>query len=189
MKVAILVGSLRRDSFNMQLALTVQERYKDKFQADIVPIGHLPFFNQDMESDPPADVVAFKEQIKQSDAVILVTPEYNWSVSAVLKNALEWASRGEKVFVGKPVLPMGVSAGVLGTVRAQLHLREMLASPGLSAKMMPPGGNEILVGTAPEKFDPERRRLVHEPTLAFLDTVMDKFVAFVAANTGQPAAV
>ena len=128
----------------------------------------------------------FKAAIAEADGVIIVTPEYNWSVPGVLKNALDWCSRGERVFVGKPVLTMGATPGMLGTVRAQLHLREILSSPGIQAKVLPPGGNEVLVNMAMNKFDPEQRRLVDEATLTFLDGVVEKFIAFVQEHTVQP---
>jgi Predicted flavoprotein len=186
MKIAALVGSLRQNSYNLQLALTLQERYKDKLDVDILDIRSLPHFDQDKELDPPDVVQRFKAAIAEADGVIIVTPEYNWSVPGVLKNALDWCSRGERVFVGKPVLTMGATPGMLGTVRAQLHLREILSSPGIQAKVLPPGGNEVLVNMAMNKFDPEQRRLVDEATLTFLDGVVEKFIAFVQEHTVQP---
>lgn len=179
MNIIALVGSLRKKSFNMQLALTMQERYKDKLNIHIADLGALPHFNQDQETDPPQVVKEFKASIKEADGVVIVTPEYNWSVSGVLKNALDWASRVDKVFIGKPVMTMGVTPGMLGTVRAQLHLRQILSAPGLQANVLSPGGNEVLVNMAPEKFDPEKGRLVHEDTLSFIDSVIDKFIHMI----------
>lgn len=178
-RVAILVGSLRADSFNMQLARTICERYRDRMEAEILDIGTLPHFDQDAEQDPPPAVADFKRRIREADGVIIVTPEYNWSVPGVLKNALDWASRVDKVFIGKPVMIAGATPGMLGTVRAQLHLREILSSPGLQARVLPPGGNEVLVSLAPQKF--AGGRLVDEATLSFLDGVVDKFIAFIAS--------
>ena len=177
MHVVALVGSLRKESLNMQLAHTLQERYKDTMTVAVADIGALPHYNQDEELDPPAVVKEFKDSLKKADAVIIITPEYNWSIPGVLKNALDWASRVDRVLAGKPVLPMGVSMGMLGTIRAQLHLREILTSMGVQAKVLPPGGNEILVNAAGDKF--ENGRLVHEETLAFIDDVVAKFVDFV----------
>ncbi len=189
MKIAMLVGSLRQDSLNMQLALTIQERYKDKLDIDILDLRSLPHFDQDLELDPPEVVKGFKAAIAAADGVIIATPEYNWSVPGVLKNALDWASRGDKVFVGKPVMTVGATPGVLGTVRAQLHLREILSSPGMQAKVLPPGGNEVLINIAHEKFDTERKRLADAETLAFLDEVVDKFIAFVRETAAAGASV
>ncbi|QQE77701.1 NADPH-dependent FMN reductase [Alicyclobacillus sp. SO9] len=177
MNVICMVGSLRKDSYNMQFAKTLQERYTDKFHLDILDIGQLPYYNEDIEQNPGEVVQSFKQQVAAADAVIFVTPEYNWSIPGVLKNALDWLSRVDKVMNGKPVLTAGVSAGFLATIRAQLHLREILASAGLNVKMFPPGGNEILVGAAKDKF--ENGRLSDAGTLTFIDSVMEKFVQFV----------
>lgn len=179
MDIVALVGSLRKQSFNMQLALTMKERYKDKLHIDIADIGALPYFNQDEELNPPNVVKKFKASIARADGVIIITPEYNWSIPGVLKNALDWASRVDKVFIGKSVMTLGATPGMLGTVRAQLHLREILSSPGLQAKVLPPGGNEVLVNMAGQKFDAEHGRLVDEETLVFLDSVVDKFVRMI----------
>ena len=179
MNILTLVGSLRKASYNMQLAKTMQERYRGKMNMEIADIRQLPHFDQDLESDPPQVVKDFKKRIAESDGVIIITPEYNWSVPGVLKNAIDWASRVDKVFIGKPVMTAGVTPGMVGTVRAQLHLREILSSPGVQAKVLPPGGNEVLISFAEQKFDPATGRLADETTLAFLDTVVDKFIDLV----------
>lgn len=181
MKVIALVGSLRKESFNMQLAQTIQERYADKFTLEIADLRSLPYFDQDVENDPGEAVTQFKRSVKEADAVLIVTPEYNWSVPGVLKNALDWLSRVDKVLIGKPVMVAGVSTGLLGTIRAQLHLRDILASSGIQAKLLPPGaGNELLINQAANKFS--GGRLTDEATLQFLDQVIDRFVGFVRAN-------
>jgi chromate reductase, NAD(P)H dehydrogenase (quinone) len=182
MNIVTIVGSLRKDSYNMQLAHTMQERYKDKLDMIIADIRSLPHFDQDEENHPPQPVKEFKEAISKADGVIMITPEYNWSVPGALKNALDWASRVDKVFIGKPVMAMGATPGMLGTVRAQLHLREILASPGIQAKILPPGGNEVLVGLAHQKFDEQSHRLVDEGTLSFLDSKIDTFIDFVKSQ-------
>lgn len=178
MNIIALVGSLRKDSYNMQLAKTMQERYQDKLNIQIADIRSLPYFDQDEEHNPPEVVQAFKESIKNADGVIIITPEYNWSVPGVLKNALDWTSRVERVFLNKPVLPLGVTPGMVGTLRAQIHLRQILSAPGLQAKVLPPGGHEVLINFATEKFDAQTGRLTHEETLSFLDTIVDKFIDF-----------
>lgn len=183
MKVVALVGSLRKESLNMQLVKTVAKRYSDLFEIEVADIGVLPFYNEDDEHTPSEEVKRYKEQIAEADAVIICTPEFNWSMPGVLKNALDWLSRVDRPLVGKPILPMGVSQGGLGTVRAQLHLREVLASMGIQAKILPPAGNEILIGGAGQKF--ENGELAHEVTLQFLDEVMKRFVAFVKEEEEQ----
>lgn len=175
MKIVALVGSLRKDSFNRQLVETLEKRYTTLFDIEIADIGILPFYNEDDELAPPKEVEQFKKLIAKADAVLISTPEFNWSISGVLKNALEWLSRMEKPIAGKPVLPMGASQGGLGTVRAQIHLRQILSS--VQAVTMPPAGTEIYVGGAGQKF--ENGELTHEVTLQFLDEVIDRFIAFV----------
>lgn len=178
MSFAAIVGSLRQASYNLQLALTIKERFQDKFELDIVGIGSLPFFNQDLEHDPPETVVAFKKTIAAKDGVLILTPEYNWSVPGVLQNALDWLSRGDKVLIGKPVMIAGASPGLMGTIRAQLHLRQILASPGLQARVLPAAGNEILITQCIGKFDETAGRLTDEATLEFIDAVVNRFIDF-----------
>ncbi len=175
MKIVAIVGSLRKDSFNLQLVKTIEKRYSHLFEVEIADIGSLPFFNEDEEKAPSEVVKNYKKMIAEADAVLISTPEFNWSISGVLKNALEWLSRVDKPIAGKPVLPMGVSQGALGTVRAQLHLRQVLGS--IQANTMPPAGNEIFIGSARQKF--QDSELTDEATLKFLDQVVDRFVAFV----------
>jgi chromate reductase, NAD(P)H dehydrogenase (quinone) len=177
--IVAIVGSLRKESYNMQLAKTMQERYKGKMNIQIADIRSLPHFDQDEENNPPQPVKEFKEAIANADGVMIITPEYNWSVPGVLKNALDWASRVDKVFIGKPVMTLGATLGMLGTIRAQMHLREILVSPGIQARILPPGGNEVLIGFANQKFDEETNQLVDEGTLNFLDSKVDSFVDFV----------
>jgi len=166
----------------MKFARFFQSRYAEKFSVELADIASLPFYNQDIEGNPPSIVADFKQKIADANAVLIVTPEYNWSVSGVLKNALDWLSRVQRVVVGKPVLIAGVSPAMLGTVRAQMHLREILSAPGMGARMLPPGGNEILINQAADKFN-DAGALVHEPTVEFLDSVVEKFVALVTEAT------
>lgn len=182
MNIVAIIGSLRKESFNMGLAKTMQERYKDKFNLEIADIRSLPHFDQDEENSPSQAIVEFKQTIANADGVIIITPEYNWSVPGVLKNAIDWASRVEKVFINKPVMTLGATPGMLGTVRAQMHLREILSSPGVQARVLPPGGNEVLINFATQKFDEETGRLVDEGTLHFLDDKVGKFIEFVSQS-------
>jgi chromate reductase len=177
MKIIAIVGSLRKESFNLQLARTMQERYKGKFELEIVGLQEIPYFDQDEEINSPAIVNQMNKTIAEADGVLIITPEYNWSIPGVLKNAIDWLSRGDKVLIGKPVMTAGVSTGVMGTIRAQLHLREILACPGIQARVLPPAGNEILINSANNKF--ASGRLTDEPTLQFIDAVIDKFMDLV----------
>lgn len=182
MKIVALVGSIRNESYNMHLAKTMIERYKDKLNIEIADIRSLPHFDQDEENNPPEAVKKFKEAIASADGVMIITPEYNWSVPGVLKNAIDWTSRVDKVLIGKPVMALGTTPGMLGTIRAQLHLREILSSPGVQAKILPPAGNEVLINFAAQKFDEQTGKLVDETTLSLLDNKVDAFIDFVKFN-------
>jgi chromate reductase, NAD(P)H dehydrogenase (quinone) len=175
-KIAALVGSNRKDSFNKKLALYMQKRYRATVEIEILPIEKLPMYNQDDELTPLEIVTEIKKKVADSDGVLFVTPEYNHSIPAFLKNAIDWFSRVDKVMAGKPVMIVGGSPGVLGTSRAQMHLRQILNSPGISALTLP--GNEVFIGAVHEKLD-EYGSLVHEPTVQFIDTVMDNYINWI----------
>lgn len=177
MKIAILVGSLRKDSYNKSLAIDIQERYKAKFQSEILHIGELPLFNEDIELTPPKIVIELREKIKEADGVMIVTPEYNHSVPGVLKNALDWFSRVETVMVNKPSMIMGASTGGFGTVRCQAHLRLILNSTGVGAINLP--GNEIQISNVEEKID-SNGNLIDESTIKLLDRRMNSFIQWIS---------
>ncbi|MBC1562231.1 NADPH-dependent FMN reductase [Listeria booriae] len=176
MKVAILVGSLRENSYNKTLATFIQKRYAKDIDGELLDLN-LPLYNEDLESDLPADVVAFKKKVHDADAVLFVTPEYNHSISGVLKNAIDWASRITPDLKEKPGFIVGASMGGLGTVRAQMHLRQILDTMGM--RILP--ANEVFISTAHTKFD-EKGDLIDEGTVAFLDSVVANFVAFYERN-------
>jgi chromate reductase, NAD(P)H dehydrogenase (quinone) len=176
LKIIAIVGSNRKESYNKKLAGYMQKRYQMKAEIEILPIEELPMYNQDDELTPPAIVTEIKKQVAESDGVLFVTPEYNHSVPAFLKNAIDWFSRVDKVMVNKPVMIVGSSPGVLGTARAQMHLRQILNSPGIAALPLP--GNEVFIGAVNEKID-ESGNLIHEPTIQFLDSVMDNYLNWI----------
>ncbi|ANS74279.1 NADPH-dependent FMN reductase [Paenibacillus yonginensis] len=180
MKIAAIVGSLRKDSFNMRLARYMQEQFKHKLDIEILKIHELPFYNQDIELDPPESVKIFKHKVSMADAVLWITPEYNYSIPGVTKNAIDWLSRVDKVMKGKPSWILGSSMGFLGSVRAQLHLREILFSPSIASPFYP--GNEVYIGTAHEKFN-EHGELIHEPTKQYLKTVTDHFIEWMESGS------
>lgn len=185
LKVAAIVGSIREDSYNKKLAKFVQKRYKDRFDLEILDISVLPFYNQDIELDPPQEVVDFKAKVKEADAVLWVTPEYNASIPGVLGNAIDWLSRVDKVMIGKPSWIMGASMGKLGTVKAQAHLRDNLFAGGLQSPVLL--GNEVYVGEVHTKMD-EEGNITDEATVQFLDQVVDNFLAWMK-QFKQPAYV
>ena len=126
-KVALIVGSLRRDSINRTLALALRKLARPKLDLHIVEIGDLPLYNQDLEAELPAPVTRFKREIESADALVFVTPEYLRSVPAALKNAIEWGARpwGQNSWAGKPGAIVGASIGAIGTAVAQSHLRSI----------------------------------------------------------------
>src|SRR5215212_5518753 len=137
-KIAVIVGSLRRESINRKLAEALAKLAGSRAQFTILRIDDLPLFNQDQEPNPPAAVTRLKGEIEAADGVLIVTPEYNRSIPGVLKNAIDWASRpyGKNSFNLKPSATIGTSPGAIGTAVAQTHLRSIMAfcnSPMMNA--------------------------------------------------------
>ena len=162
-KIIILgiVGSLRKDSYNRLALKAGQELVPDGAVLNLTELHGIPVFNQDTEKAMPATVVEFKRQILAADAILFATPEYNYSVSGVLKNVIDWASRpyGESAWTGKPAAVMGASTGSLGTARAQYHLRQILVTLDMPVVNQP----EVMIGNAAQHFDQDGR-LTDEPT-------------------------
>lgn len=132
-KVAVLVGSLRKGSINRQLAEGLSRLARGKLEFEILELGDLPHYNQDQENDLPAPVVRFKKKIADADAVLFVSPEFNRSFPASIKNAIEWGSRpwGKSVWPGKPAAIVGATPGAIGTAVAQMQLRGVLTAIGM----------------------------------------------------------
>lgn len=128
-KVAVIVGSLRKDSFNRKLAHAIERMAPEGFSFEEISIDALPLYNQDADGNEVEAVKRFRAQIAAANALLFVTPEYNRSISGVLKNALDQGSRpyGQSVWGGKPGAVLGVSVGAIGTALAQQHLRNILA--------------------------------------------------------------
>ncbi len=156
-----IVGSLRRDSFNRGVMRAATELLPSGAQLELFELDGLPDFNQDEEREPPAKVVALKQRIRAADALLFVTPEYNYSIPGVLKNAIDWASRpyGDSAWDGKPAAIMGASSGEIGTARAQYHLRQICVFLNIHAMTQP----EVMIGNAEAKFD-RGGALTDEPT-------------------------
>jgi chromate reductase len=152
-KISILgfAGSLRKGSYNKSLLRVALEMLPEDAKLEIFDLEGIPPFNQDMENQPPEKVKEFKAKIRAADAILIVTPEYNYSIPGVLKNAIDNASRpyGDNPFDGKPVAIMGASIGMLGTARAQYHLRQSL----VFLNMYPLNQPEVMVPFAQEKID------------------------------------
>jgi chromate reductase len=146
-----IAGSLRSGSYNRALLRAAQQLVPPGVKLETFEIGQFPLFNQDEESDPPQVVTQFKSRIRAADAILFVTPEYNYSVPGVLKNAIDWASRpyGDSAWNDKPVAVMGASVGALGTARAQYHLRQMFVFLNMHALSQP----EVMISNASQRFD------------------------------------
>jgi chromate reductase, NAD(P)H dehydrogenase (quinone) len=175
MKIVGLSGSLRKGSYNSAALRAAQALAPEGTVIEIAEIGDLPLYNDDVRAAGyPAAVERLRRQIAQADAVLFVTPEYNYSVSGVLKNAIDWASRPpNQPFDGKPVAIMGASGGLFGTARAQYHLRQML----IFLNAFPVNKPEVMIGQAQTKFD-EAGNLTDEATREFIRKLLVSLVAW-----------
>src|SRR5690242_13450999 len=146
-----IAGSLRRKSYNRAALKAAQQLAPEDAVLDIFDIEGIPPFSEDDERQPPATVVEFKKRIREADAILFVTPEYNYSIPGVLKNAIDWASRpyGDSAWSGKPAAIMGASPGRLGTARAQYDLRQVLVFLNVLAINQP----EVMISNAAAEFD------------------------------------
>lgn len=174
-KVAVLVGSLRKESYNRKIANALVE-IAPELEFELVEIGDLPFYNEDLETEtPPATWTRFREQIGAADGVLLVSPEYNRGVPAALKNAIDVGSRpwGKSVWGGKPVAIISSSQGAQGGFGANHHLRPAFVFAG--APVLP---HEAYIGFTGGLFD-ENGQLVKDDTKAFLKDFTGKFAAFI----------
>lgn len=168
LKILGVSGSLRKGSYNSALLTAALELLPDGMTMEIFDLQALPFFSQDSENPFPPQVIDFREKVREADALLIATPEYNSSVSATLKNALDWGSRGrDQPLKGKPVAIIGASTGNFGTVRSQLQLRQILTHIGA----LPLGKPEVLVARAEKAFDSEGR-LVDETVNGFLKDLL-----------------
>jgi len=173
--VAVLVGSLRKESFNRKIAHALIELAPEKLKLSIVEIGQLPFFNQDQEADPPQPWVEFRQRIQRADAVLFVTPEYNRSIPGVLKNAIDVASRpyGHSVWNGKPGDVISVSPGAIGAFGANHHLRQSLVFLNVPALQQ-----EAYIGHV-DKLLGADGKLNNDATRDFLRQHMQAFAAWI----------
>ncbi len=150
-KILGIAGSLRKQSYNRGLLQAALEVVPPNCQLDIFDLEEIPLYNQDKETNLPPSVVRLKTAVRAADAILIATPEYNYSIPGVLKNAIDWASRpyGDSAWDNKPVALMGASPALQGTSRSQYHLRQVF----VYLNMHPLNRPELMIGSAENKFD------------------------------------
>ena len=174
--IVTIAGSLRKESFSLKIANALARLAPASLKLEVMTPHGISFFNQDLEANPPADWLAFREKIQKSDGVLFVTPEYNRAIPGVLKNAIDVASRpyGKSSFLGKPVGIVSNSPGPLGGVNAAKSLQNIL--PGICGPIM--GQPEAYLNMVGDAFN-EKGELVKEPLQKVLEQYLAAFAAFV----------
>ena len=174
-KIAVIVGSLRKESFTRKVAKTIMLLAPPTLDMEIIEIGQLKLYNQDDDASPPPEFTEFRERIKAVDGVLFCTPEYNRSVPAVLKNAIDVGSRpyGHSAWNGKPCAIVSVSPGAIGGFGANHHLRQSLVFLNMPAMQQPEG----YINNIGNQFEGDK--LTNESTQAFLQKFVDAFAAWV----------
>ena len=177
-----IAGSLRRQSYNRSALRAAKQLAPEGVTVNIFEIDGIPGFNEDDEKNPPAKVVELKKQIRAADALLIVTPEYNYFVPGVLKNAIDWASRpyGDSAWSGKPAAIMGASIGTIGTARAQYHLRQIF----VFLNIFPINQPELMIGNAAERFDPQGN-LTDEKTKEYIRELLQSLAEWTNKLSAQ----
>ena len=175
-KVAVIVGSLRKESFNRRTAKAMIEVAPDSMSFDFLEIGQLPMFNQDLEETPPDEWVRFREEIRAADAFLFLTPEYNRSIPGVLKNAIDVGSRpyGQNSWDGIPAAIVSVSIGNIAGFGANHHLRQSLVFVNVPTMAQP----EAYIADAGNLFDSDGK-IINEGTKEFLKSFMQSFETWI----------
>lgn len=175
MKILGIAGSLRKQSYNLGALRAAQQLAPEGVTIDIFDLNGIPLYSQDLDGAPPARVTEFKAAIRAADAILIATPEYNYSIPGVLKNAIDWASRpyGDSAWSGKPVAIMGASVGQIATARAQYHLRQVFVFLNMHVLNQP----EVMIGSAGERFDRDGN-LTDEKTKQFIRQELEALVAW-----------
>lgn len=180
MKYLAIVGTNSDVSTNRMLLQFMQKHFSSEAEIELYEIKDLPAFMEPEDSEVPEKVEELSEKILNADGVIIATPEYDHAIPAVLKSALEWISYTSQALTDKPVLIVGASHGTLGSSRAQAHLRQILDSPELAARIMP--SSEFLLGKSQAAFD-NAGDLIYPDKLAELDEIFREFVLFTDITT------
>lgn len=182
-KIGILVGSLRKDSVSKKIAAYVAGLFPAGYEAEFVEIGNLALYNQDFddENNPPAEYTTFRNKMKEIDAVLFVTPEYNRTFPAVIKNALDVGSRpwGESVWDGKPAAIISQSPGNIGGFGANHHLRQPLVFLNMPILQQP----EVYLSDSYNLLD-ENGKVKDQSTAEFLQTFVNAFVDLIQKHKG-----
>lgn len=179
-KVGVIVGSLRKDSFNRKVANALIENAPESLSFEFIEIGNLPLYNQEYDENSPASYVDFRNKVKSMDAILFLTPEYNRSIPGALKNALDVASRpwGQSVWNDKPAGVVSVTIGTTGAFGANHHLRQMLTFLNMPAMAQP----EAYISNAMSLFD-ENGKLINESTKGFFVSFMNAFEGWIKRLT------
>lgn len=180
LKIATIVGSLRKDSFNKKLMMALDKLSHPKLEFKILDITHIPLFNQDNETNLPSAVAQLKNEVTQADGVLFVTPEYNRSIPGVLKNVIDWGTRpyGTNVWVNKPTAIIGTSPGAVGTAVAQSHLRSVITSLGAILLGQP----EVYFVHKEELID-NQFNITNDNSRKFLQGFLDAFSKWVETHS------
>ena len=169
-----IAGSLRKDSYNKGALRAAQSLCPEGAKLEVYDIAGLPLFNQDEEKNPTPKVSEFKQKIRAADAILLVTPEYNYGVPGVMKNALDVASRpyGDNAWSGKPVALMSAAMSVAGGIRAQYQIRQSFVFLNMDAVVQP----EVAIGNATQRFD-DKGNLTDETSKKLIRQLLENLVA------------
>lgn len=183
LNIAVIVGSNRRDSINRKLGEALVRLGGDRVTAQFLQIDDLPMYNPDLEAARPESAKRLSREIREADGLIILTPEHNRSLPAVLKNALDWASRpyGESAWAGKLVAITGTSPSPIGTATAQQHLRQILGVMGAHVV-----GGEAYISFKPDLID-AKGEIGPADTRAFLQNYLDQFLNLAGKLSGKPA--
>lgn len=176
-------GSLRQQSYNTAVLRAAVGLAPEGVTIETLQLDGIPPFNQDEEGNPPDRVLELKKRVREADAILFVTPEYNYSVPGVLKNAIDWASRpyGDNAWDGKPAAIMGASIGTIGTARAQYHLRQIF----VFLNVFPVNQPEVMIGNAAQRFD-AAGNLTDETTKDYMRQLLRNLVEVTKRNR-QPS--
>lgn len=176
MKLVAILGTNSDRSTNRKLLQFMIKHFTDQAEIELLEIKDLPAFNEPADKQAPASVATFSDKIMQADGVIISTPEYDHTIPAPLSSALEWIAYTSRALINKPTMIVGASLGLLGSSRAQAHLRQILNAPELKARIMP--GIEFLLGHSEQAFDAEGN-LVYEEKVKELEENFAEFQEFV----------